>query len=109
MRNLIVVVALPLAACATSMASLSTREAQEVVVSPKSVAEIERCLVLSQPGVRTPYAADVDGGRDVTFMQEGAGAVMLFELRPLTTGTQVTFRRKSSFVNFDDDARACYR
>lgn len=78
------------------------------MVSTKSIAEIERCLVLSQPGVRAPYASDVGGGRDIVFSQEAAGAVMLFELRPVSAGTQVTFRRKSALVNFDDGARACY-
>lgn len=108
LRLLAAAAGLLLAGCVTSLADIRQKQAQETVVSSKPVEEIERCIVLSQPGGRTPYAATVDGVRELTISQEGAGAVMLFQMRPVTGGTEVTFRRKGALVNYDDAARRCY-
>lgn len=108
MRLILPLLALVLTGCATSMADIREKPVVETVVSSKSAEEIERCIVLSQPGTRTPYAATVDGVREVTINQEGAGAVMIFQIRPVAGGSEVTFRRKGALVNFDDDARRCY-
>jgi hypothetical protein len=108
MRILTMLMSLPLAGCATTMAGIREKPVQDVRLSPKPVDEIERCVVLSQPGDRSPYAVTVGGVRELTISQEGAGAVMLFQMRPTANGTEVTFRRKGALVNYDDEARACY-
>lgn len=100
--------ALALTGCMTSISGIREKSAQETVVSSRSVDEIERCIILSQPGGRTPYAVTVDGVRELTISQQDAGAVMLFQMKAVDGGTEVTFRRKGSLVNYDDAARACY-
>ena len=102
------VFALACSGCMTTMAGIREKAVQEVAVSPKSIDIIERCIVLSQPGGRTPYAVTVDGVRELTINQESAGAVMLFQMRTVAAGTEVTFRRKGALVSHDDKARACY-
>lgn len=107
-RTVAALLLLALTGCTTSIAGIREKPAVETVVSPKSIDEIERCIVLSQPGGRTPYAVTTDGVRELTINQESAGAVMLFQMRPVGGGTEVTFRRKGGMVNFDDNARRCY-
>ena len=109
MRNTLIILALACSGCMTSMAGIRGKAVQETVVSTKSIEQIERCIVLSQPGERTPYAVTVDGVRELTINQESAGAVMLFQMRAVAEGTEVTFRRKGALVSHDDKARACYR
>jgi len=99
---------LALCGCATSMSAIQTKPIQETVVSPRSIADIEHCIIASQPGGRTPFAQTVDGVRELTINQDAAGAVMFFAMRPVASGTEVTFRRKGALVNYDDQARACY-
>jgi hypothetical protein len=108
MRIAALVLILALGGCATSMAAIQDKPAQEVRVSPRSIDEIERCIILSQPGLRTPYAQTVNGVREITISQQDAGAVMFFAMRAVPGGTEVTFRRKGALVNYDDKARACY-
>ena len=108
MRRFAILLLVGLGGCATSMSAIRDKPVQEVVVSPRSIEEIERCIVLSQPGLRTPFATTVNGVRELTINQQDAGAVMLFTMRPVSNGTEVTFRRKGPLVNYDDKARACY-
>lgn len=108
MRIIIIAAALVLSGCATSLSGIRNKAVQEVVTSPRSIEDIERCIVLSQPGGRTPYAVTVAGVRELTINQEAAGAVMLFQMRQVPEGTEVTFRRKGVFVSNDDAAKRCY-
>lgn len=108
MRAAIFLAAALLSGCATSMAGIRNKAVLEVVISPKSIDEIERCIVLSQPGGRTPYAVTVDGVRELTISQEAAGAVMLFQMRSTQGNTEVTLRRKGALVTHIDEAQRCY-
>lgn len=94
--------------CMTSISGIRAKAIQETVLTKSSIDEIERCIILSQPGGRTPYAVTVDGIRELTIVQQDAGAVMLFQMRPINGQTEVVFRRKGALVNYDDAARACY-
>lgn len=109
MRTYPLLASLALCGCMTSIHGIRTKAVQEVVISTRSIDQIERCIILSQPGGRSPYAMTIDGVRELTISQESAGAVMLFQMRPVPQGTEVTFRRKGALVNYDDQARACYK
>lgn len=104
----VILLAPALASCMTSLSDIREKPAIETVRTTRAPSAVEECIILSQPGGRSPVVREVNGARELTITQESAGAVMHFTIRPVDGGSEVTFRRKGVLVNYDDDARRCY-
>ncbi len=109
MRNILVLLAaLALPACVTSMSDIRDREVQDDLVTKRALSAVRECLITELSAGRQPFVNGDDARTEITFSTAEAGFIFHYTLTAVNGGTRVQARRKNNMANGFNTGRGCY-